>query len=384
MRPLEVGIMSAPLIRCSMGEAIYKDGKILYKGQLFKELLFNCEQFTLYGVTIGVNFHWQRQQTQMFKGKLKIIVEGEMLTAVNVLDVEDYLASVISSEMSANSHIELLKAHAIISRSWLLHPLFSAKKVGHGKTEEISDNRIIRIYERMSHKNFDVCADDHCQRYQGLAVQTSPNVGIAIDATRSMVLTYKGEICDTRFYKCCGGRTELFETCWADEPHPYLESVKDDFCNTHDKQVLSQVLNDYDLETNDFHDWKVVYSQEQLSDLVRLKSGIDFGLISELVALKRGASGRIYELKIIGDKCSVIVGKELEIRRWLSPSHLYSSNFEVKKSEDADGRYFTLIGHGWGHGVGLCQIGAAAMANQGYSYKEILRYYFPKAEITLL
>ncbi|MBQ7209504.1 MAG: SpoIID/LytB domain-containing protein [Paludibacteraceae bacterium] len=406
-------------------EVHVESGKLVFDGRCFKDILFTGgKNFTLCGVTIGVNFHWQREENQTFMGDLLLVVGndrvlagacerfageemGESVVAINRLDVEDYLASVISSEMSATSSLELLKAHAVISRSWLLHPILNPhKRSEHTENKEISadgEERIIRWYERDAHNLFDVCADDHCQRYQGITRKTSVDVQRAIDATRGEVLISEenGEICDARFYKSCGGMTEEFENCWADEHYSYLESVRDSeahedidlrneqqaerwirtsppaYCNTHDKRVLRQVLNGYDQETKDFYRWKVEYSQEELSTLVKEKSGIDFGKIEDLVPIKRGPSGRIYELRIVGEKCTVVVGKELEIRKWLSKSHLYSSAFVVDKLTTAEGVRFVLHGAGWGHGVGLCQIGAAVMADEGFRYEEILHKYFP-------
>ena len=337
-----------------------------------------------------------------------------MLTAINVLDIEDYLQSVISSEMSATSHIELLKAHAVISRSWALCKIQRSLQASAFALEETEDKRIC-WYGSEPHQGFDVCADDHCQRYQGLRAKDHKNAIKAVHDTKGEVLAYpieastgsatEMEICDARFYKCCGGVTEQFETCWEDTHFDYLVKVEDNdanrslslsldltteegarqwilsspdaFCNTSDKKILSQVLNDYDQETIDFYRWKVSYTTKQLSELIRKKSGIDFGEILALEPLKRGVSGRIYELKIVGSKKTLIVGKELEIRKWLSESHLYSSAFIVEKENDT----FTLYGAGWGHGVGLCQIGAAVMAEKGYTYQQILAHYYPNTQI---
>ena len=414
-RLLRVGIMSAPTIRFSLtGDYIFQgkhysgehcatlqDGKVMFDGCLHDQLHFaGGTSFTLHEVVIGVNFHWQRREDQSFVGDLEIIVGHDnvlyprtALIAINQLDVEDYLASVISSEMSATSSFELLKAHAIISRSWLLHPILNPHL--HTNTnlqqQESTDEpnvRHIKWYERDAHLLFDVCADDHCQRYQGITRQTSENVQRAIDATRGVVLVSddNGEVCDARFYKCCGGKTEQFETCWADEHYPYLETVEDPFCNTTDRRILQQVLNNYDQETHDFYAWQVVYTQSELSKLVQQRSGFDFGKINDLIPIKRGPSGRIYELQIVGDKITMTVGKELEIRRWLSKSHLYSSWFDVEKytAETTNGKketMFRLNGRGWGHGVGLCQIGAAVMADKGYNYKQILAHYFPNTTL---
>ncbi|MBR1809436.1 MAG: SpoIID/LytB domain-containing protein [Paludibacteraceae bacterium] len=430
-RLLSVGIMSAPTISFSLrgkyvfngknyqGEytATIENGRVGFCGEEYEELCFRGgDSFTLHEVTIGVNFHWQRKEDQSFKGDLKItaghdrvLYNEPALIAVNLIDVEDYLVSVISSEMSATSSFELLKAHAVISRSWLLHPILNPHAGGNHQTSIETEKRIIRWYERDAHSLFDVCADDHCQRYQGITKQTSENVQRAIDETRGLVLRSidNGEVCDARFYKSCGGATELFENCWADEHYPYLGAVRDDkdsilpdltneteaehwirtapkaFCNTSDRRILQQVLNNYDQETQDFYRWKVEYTQEELSEIVRERSGIDFGLIEELIPIRRGPSARIYELKIVGEKRTMIVGKELEIRKWLSHSHLYSSAFVVDKQTSSDSQtiIFSLTGAGWGHGVGLCQIGAAVMADQGYKYEQILAHYFPNTEL---
>lgn len=316
--------------------------------------------FILKNVRIGIGFHWDRKEDQEFAGKLEIIKSQELransqqpfYTAINTLDLEDYLCSVISSEMSANSPMELLKAHAVISRSWA-----------------------IRAMQKPNHDGFHVCADDHCQRYEGLRRMNERAVQ-AVRETTGQVLSYNGEICDCRYYKCCGGRTEVWRTCWEDVDVPYIRSVECPFCGRVSAKTLRLVLNDYDQETKDFHDWRVSYTAEELSDIIRTKSGIDFGTITDLIPLKRGASGRIYELKIVGTKHTEIIGKELKIRLWLSPTCLYSSWFEVEKSSHLSSFIFHLSGHGWGHGAGLCQIGASQMAEEGYSYEQILAHYY--------
>ena len=357
--------------------------------------------FSLHGVTIGKEFHWQQQETQTFQGALILrIIEGE-LHAINRIAIEDYLTSVIASEMSGTSSVELLKAHAVISRSWLLaqiaplgaSPLPLPRR---GKGEAI------RWYDREAHTHFDVCADDHCQRYQGVSRKVTPQVYEAIRATRGIVLSYEGEVCDARFSKCCGGKTELYESCWDDTPHPYLSVVDDPFCNTDDPKILSEVLNHYDQST-DFYRWTVQYTQAELSELVRHRGGFDYGDIIDLIPIERGPSGRIVRLQIVGTKATRIIGKELEIRRTLSETHLYSSAFEVTKASSTppegeltnsakpespssggvgEAPLFILHGSGWGHGVGLCQIGAAVMGAKGYNYKEILHHYYPEASLT--
>ncbi len=453
-RTLQVGIYSEPTIRFTLntpytfdgqtyeGEytATYRNGKVCFEDNEYDEVIFTGgENFTLHDVTIGVHFHWERKEDQTFKGDLRLIIEDtditglplvneagermQVVTAIDVLGVEDYLTSVISSEMSATSAMELLKAHAVISRSWVLRPILNpAENDGHQTTLN-SEERIIKWYERDAHTNFNVCADDHCQRYQGITRQTSDNVRKAIEATWGEVLTYDGKVCDARFYKACGGATELFHNCWADEEHPYLQAVYDyqdaehrtlntelpdltieenaerwirtspeAFCNTTDERILSQVLNNYDQETKDFYRWTVEYTQEELSKLIYERSGIDFGDILDLIPVRRGPSARLVELKIVGTKRTLIVGKELEIRKWLSPSHLYSSAFVVdtvrgeRATEDGQNipSGFRLTGAGWGHGVGLCQIGAAVMADKGYNYKEILAHYFPGSTLERL
>ncbi|MDR0872039.1 MAG: SpoIID/LytB domain-containing protein, partial [Prevotellaceae bacterium] len=302
----------------------------------------------------------------------------------NILPVENYLKSVISSEMSATASLELLKAHAVISRSWLL-----ANEECKMKNEEyppasahssffIPHSSFIKWYERDAHQNYDVCADDHCQRYQGITRITNPAALRAVEETRGEVLMADGEICDARFSKSCGGMTEKFENCWADVPHSYLTNVECPYCNTQDKHILAQVLNNYDQETPDFYRWQVTYSQAELSELIKQKSGTDFGNITDLIPVKRGASGRIVELQIVGEKHTATIGKELEIRKWLSQTHLYSSAFVPEKTADG----FILHGTGWGHGVGLCQIGAAVMAEKGFSYREILAHYYKDTELT--
>ena len=335
--------------------------------------------FELQSVTIGVRFHWQRQENQRFRGSLELIREGDLLTAVNAIAAEEYLTSVISSEMSATAPLELLKAHAVISRSWLLHCL-SAKEqpAAAPPPPPAAADEYVRWYERDAHTHFDVCADDHCQRYQGITRASTPQAREAVVATRGQVLTWQGEVCDARFSKCCGGRSERFGTCWADREVPYLQPVDDPFCARADADLLARALNGYDCETAGFYRWQVDYSRRQLSELVRQRSGIDLGDILRLTPLTCGASGRIYRLRIEGSLRSLTVGKELEIRRILSLSHLYSSAFTVARRADGG---FRLQGKGWGHGVGLCQIGAAVMADRGYRYDEILHYYYKDIEI---
>ena len=364
------------------------EGGILWRGNQYRELTFTPQDddasFSLHDVTIGVNFHWERKETQVFCGTLRLVVEADKIVAINELPVERYLTSVISSEMSATASLEFLKAHAVISRSWLLAQMTKRQRQEKGDAAFFSfikkDDELIRWYDRDDHTIFDVCADDHCQRYQGITKQSSPAVEEAIQATRGQILAYEDEICDTRFSKCCGGQTEEFQYCWEDTPKPYLVSFPDPYCNTNDKHILSQVLNDFDQETPDFYRWTVKYTQEQLSELVNRKLKDDFGTITDLIPLERGKSGRIWKLKIVGTKKTFTIGKELEIRRALSETHLLSSAFEVEKQGDS----FILHGSGWGHGVGLCQIGAAVMGEQGKTYDEILLFYYRNAIIKQL
>ena len=373
----------------------FSEGGLTWNGQQYRELLFTPAEgldaddasFTMSDVTIGIGFHWERRQAQTFQGSLRLVVEAGKMTAINELPVENYLESVIASEMSATSYIELLKAHAVISRSWLLF-----QKQHHGKNGQPRDNNffsfvkkedeLLRWYDRDEHTLYDVCADDHCQRYQGIQHATSSKGQgeAAVKATRGEVLVCDGELCDTRFSKCCGGQTEEFQYCWDDTPKPYLRSVADPYCEQADRHVCQQVLNDYDQETPDFFRWRVEYTQQELTELVNSKLKLDLGTITDLVPLSRGASGRIWRLQLVGTKRSFIIGKELEIRRALSPTHLYSSAFDVER----DGNRFILHGRGWGHGVGLCQIGAAVMAQQGHSYRDILYHYYPGAQIATI
>jgi len=397
----------------------FKGGQILWDSAAYQELCFTPQNddisFTLEDVTIGVDFHWERKEAQTFLGKLRFVVDGDKLWAINELPVERYLASVISSEMSATSSLELLKAHAVISRSWLLVQMRRRKTIEMGiqtasAPVKVSDEEGVVWYDSDAHTLFDVCADDHCQRYQGITKATSPHVEEAIKATRGQLLMNGKEICDARFSKCCGGISEEYEYCWDNTHKPYLLSVVDNaplgtaptidltdektaqewilsspeaFCNTKDAAVLGQVLNNYDQETQDFYRWTVDFTQSELAELIRRKSGLDFGEIIDLQPLERGKSGRITRLKIVGTKLTRIIGKELEIRRTLSESHLYSSAFVVERSEVVNGvpQHFRLIGAGWGHGVGLCQIGAAVMGEKGYRYDEILHHYYQTAAI---
>jgi len=373
------------------------EGGLLWRGQNYRELRFQPQgdevSFTLRDVTIGVGFHWERQEHQTFRGTLRLVVEADKVLAINELPVEQYLESVISSEMSATSSPELLKAHAVISRSWLLYQMKKREESSKSKEERgffsfvKKEDELLRWYDREDHTLFDVCADDHCQRYQGITRASSPAVAEAIKATRGQVLTYDNELCDARFSKCCGGQTEEFQYCWENIKKPYLVSVSDPFCHTNDRRILSQVLNDYDQETPDFYEWRVEYTQEELSELVNRKTKLDLGDITDIIPLDRGKSGRIWRLQLVGTKRSFIIGKELEIRRALSETHLYSSAFKVEKVETSNlnpqtsNLKFIIKGRGWGHGVGLCQIGAAVMGEKGYDYDDILLYYYRGAEI---
>ena len=452
---LSAGIMSAreivfEIISDGAGprSAVLKGGKIEYDGALYDELYFDGltpsmmfaePSFILYGVTIGAGFHWERKEDQKFAGALKIIAGKDCLTAVNVIGVEDYLLSVISSEMKPTASEEFLKAHAVISRSWVMTRI-ARRRTGKAERKCHADGDFrdgtgalthVRWYGHEDHIGFDVCADDHCQRYQGLTRVIGDRARKVVDATWGQVLMYDGKICDTRFSKCCGGRTEMFRTCWEDEDYPYLQSVEDSpaacreaglspasghgpevsrrcFCETSDSSVLSQVLNDYDLETMDFFEWTEEYGRTGLSGLVSRKLGTGIGELLALIPLERGSSGRISLLEIAGTECTVKVGKELEIRKILSESHLKSSAFDVAyydregnelpahevaaaaveyrktgKKPVLDFDRIVLRGHGWGHGVGLCQIGAAVMAEEGYGYREILSHYYKGACIAV-
>ena len=410
---IEVGIMSAPEITFEVisdgagpQKVSYREGKIDYGGTLYDELYFEAQtistlfaepSFKLYGVRIGKEFHWERTQDQTFAGTLKFIVEKGAVTAVNIIGLEDYLLSVISSEMRATASLEFLKAHAVISRSWVVAQLRSRRSrtgeiqfaapdtpslvtwLEHSCHSEQSEESLIRWFDHTDHTRYDLCADDHCQRYQGLTLAIGENVWTAIDQTWGKILTFGGKVCDTRFSKCCGGTTERFSTCWEDRDEPYLPVKEDPWCNTSDKAVLSQVLNDYDLETPDFYRWTETFDVEELSAIVCERSGINIGTLTALTPLERGGSGRIKLLRFEGTKGGFEAGKELIIRRFLSKSHLKSSAFDAEFT--ADGKVI-LRGRGWGHGVGLCQIGAANMAAQGHRYEEILAFYYPGSELT--
>ena len=433
---VKVGIVSGQKIHFSLnkpylakGETVigeqeveFSEGGVLWNGNQYSSLTFHPQSadasFSLSDVTIGVNFHWERKETQTFLGTLRFVVESDKICAINELPVEKYLESVISSEMSATSSLELLKAHAVISRSWLLAQMKKRRDVAESGNNFFSftkkEDMLIRWYDREDHTIFDVCADDHCQRYQGITKETSPHVAEAIRQTKGQVLLDGDEICDARFSKCCGGVTEEFQYCWEDTPKNYLTAVRDialgiestlpnltneeeaekwirfnppAFCNTQDKRILSQVLNDYDQETVDFYRWKVTLTQEKLQQLIADRLKMDLGSILDMKSVERGTSGRISKLQIIGTKKTFTIGKELEIRRTLSDSHLLSSAFIVDKYDiDEQGvpQRFELIGAGWGHGVGLCQIGAAVMGEEGYLYDAILLHYYQGAEIKKL
>ncbi len=369
-------------------EVTIEDGALKWNGNIYHDLTFRPQgddsTFSLHDVTIGRQFHWERQETQTFRGKLQLMVDESKIVAINQLPVETYLASVISSEMKATCPLEFLKAAAVISRSWLLAQMEKRQK---GPAQAFfqfkkTDTELIRWHDQEEHTIFDVCADDHCQRYQGITRQVSDEVQRAIDATRGQVLTSDEQVCDTRFGKCCGGMTNDFENCWEDKPHSYLHAVSDPYCDTHDTALLATVLNDYDQETPDFHDWTVVYTQEELHDIITERLGRDLGPILRLEDVERGRSGHLVRLRIVGQDGEFTIGKELEIRRTLSRTHLKSSNFTVEYDGQEIPQRFVLHGHGWGHGVGLCQIGAAVMASEGHPYDDILHHYYDGAEIT--
>ncbi|MFZ4456782.1 MAG: SpoIID/LytB domain-containing protein [Bacteroidales bacterium] len=431
---LSVGIVSAPSISFELiGKFSIKNcdqiyagnllvsivsGELIFEDKTYTELVFEPlladSYFTLNEVVIGVDFHWERKESQSFKGSLKLILEGEKVTAINLIPVEEYLKSVISSEMSATASPELLKAHAVISRSWLLSQLEKRTDLSEKTINYVSETRDdiewIKWWDREDHTLYDVCADDHCQRYQGITKASTEKVIESVEATRGELLIFDDKISDARFSKCCGGVLELFENCWEPVPHPYLKKVFDRaeysispfpdltheeeaddwirtspeaFCNTKDKEILSQVLNNYDQETTDFYRWKITYTQEEMSVMLMKRTEIDFGYIIDLIPVKRGVSGRIVRFNIIGTKQTLVIGKELLIRKSMSESHLYSSAFVVDKVTDKNGlpHSFILTGAGWGHGVGLCQIGAAVMGSKGYSYTKILEHYYRNASI---
>ena len=384
-----------------------------------KEIIFepddiDLESFLIKDVTIGVRFHWQRKEKQRFQGSLKLLRDKDKIIVINIIPLEKYLTSVISSEMSAKSSIDLLKSLAVVSRSWLLAQIEKSNSMKKKKqvysSESRTEDEFIKWYDREEHELFDVCADDHCQRYQGITKISTQAARQAVEETFGLVLFYNNKICDTRFSKCCGGITESFHNVWEPEVHEYLTSVIDykyepesynpDFsvernahkwilgnppayCNTNNEKILSQVLVEYDRETKDFFRWKVVYSQSEISELILKNSGIDFGEIIDLIPVQRGSSSRLIKLKIVGSKKELVVGKELEIRNILSSTHLYSSAITIEK-QNVDNNIpgkFVIYGAGWGHGVGLCQIGAAVMADKGHSFDEILLHYFRKARL---
>lgn len=420
---INIGIMSAEELTfeilsdgAGVRKAVARDGKIEYDGALYDELYFDAPtlstmfaepSFVLHDVTIGVDFHWERQEVQKFAGALKIIVADGKLVAINVVGIEDYLLSVISSEMSATADEEFLKAHAVISRSWVMAQLSSARQarnaeiVKKNSAQDVSESPVVEYvkwYDKDDHDLFDVCADDHCQRYQGLTRAIGNKVRKVIDATWGQVLKSDGKLCDARFSKCCGGRMEKFSVCWEDKDYDYLQPLPDTpghiegeraFCDTSDPVILAKVLNNYDQETEDFYRWTEEYGKGAISELIQERSGISIGVLKSIKPLERGISGRIYKLALIGSERTLIIGKELEIRRTLSKTHLKSSAFEVEYlstdgavvSSDADWTALRLLGSGWGHGVGLCQIGAAVMAVEGYDYTQILEHYYPGSDL---
>lgn len=394
---------------------INNEGTLIFKKEVtFIPCNISADHFELNDVTIGIDFHWEQKENQKFQGALKLLIVENEIQVINILPIENYLISVISSEMNANSSLNLLKAHAIISRSWLKAQM--QKQTDINKSEQNynpihkTESEYIRWYDREDHSHFNVCADDHCQRYQGITKAHKQNVIKAVHETRGEVLMYDNNICDARFSKSCGGVLELFENCWEPVKHPYLAKVIDNdkppkgfeldltneenavafingnpdaFCNTEDENILKQILNNYDLSKNGLYRWSVEYSQTELSKLIKKKSGIDFGEIIDLIPIERGESARLIKLKIVGKNKTLTIGKELEIRRWLSESHLYSSAITIEKIgiENDTPAKFIFRGAGWGHGVGLCQIGAAVMGEKGYDYKEILMHYYKNASI---
>ncbi|MBN2166329.1 MAG: SpoIID/LytB domain-containing protein [Marinilabiliaceae bacterium] len=402
---------SCEIFKAGEYKVLIFNGLMSFEGRILKELhlvpVKSHSTFILHDVTIGVDFHWQRDEDQEFLGDLILKRTNGNITAINRLAIDDYLVSVISSEMSATSSLELLKAHAVISRSWLLAQIEKKNILNHNSDPYnsiyVTNDEIIKWYDREDHVDFDVCADDHCQRYQGITRVSTAQVKEAVESTIGQVLTFYGSICDARFSKCCGGATELFENCWEPVNHSYLQAFVDSdhgqlpnlsehslaeewilskpdvFCNTNDTHILSQVLNKFDQETNQFFRWKIVHKKDDLGYLIKNKTGIDFGIVEGLIPIERGSSGRIIRLKIIGTLKTMIIGKELEIRKALSQTHLFSSAFIVHYDEKNEEYIFN--GAGWGHGVGLCQIGAAVMSEKGYSYREILNHYFRGADI---
>ena len=377
----------------------------------FEPVAIEHDSFIVHGVEIGRDFHWQQKKNLRYLGSLSVIVENNTLTLINILPIETYLISVVSSEMSSNASEEFLKCSAVVSRSWLLAQLHSAAAEETDQPEEQEKNKAIRWYNREDHRNYDVCSDDHCQRYQGFNPSIGSNVYSAVRQTRGLVLMSNGDICDTRFSKCCGGITEAYENVWENREVPYLAGIVDNrysdegydidfsdeisaskwildkppaFCNTERLDVLSKILLDYDFRTKDFFRWSVEYTQSELAQIIKKKSGIDFGKILDLVPLKRGKSSRLIELKIVGTKKEYTFGKELEIRKMLSESHLYSSAIIIEKLDKKDRvpQRFIIRGAGWGHGVGMCQIGAACMAERGHQFDEILGHYFQNAQLT--
>ena len=420
---INIGIMSAEELTfeilsdgAGVRKAVARDGKIEYDGALYDELYFDAPtlstmfaepSFVLHDVTIGVDFHWERKEVQKFAGALKIIVADGKLVAINVVGIEDYLLSVISSEMSATADEEFLKAHAVISRSWVMAQLSSARQarnaeiVKKNSAQDVSESPVVEYvkwYDKDDHDLFDVCADDHCQRYQGLTRAIGNKVRKVIDATWGQVLKSDGKLCDARFSKCCGGRMEKFSVCWEDKDYDYLQPLPDTpghiegeraFCDTSDPVILAKVLNNYDQETVDFYRWTETYDRNAISALIKERSGILLGVLNAVKPIERGVSGRIYRLALVGSERTLVIGKELEIRRTLSKTHLKSSAFEVEYlstdgavvSSDADWTALRLLGSGWGHGVGLCQIGAAVMAVEGYDYTQILEHYYPGSEL---
>lgn len=426
---ISVGLLSgAQSVRLTLeGEFIDEEGRAIGEGdhaisvdqfdraqavslRHIRPVDFHSSRATVHDVTIGIDFHWERKESEQFQGALRIICNARGLTVINELPIESYLISVISSEMSASCPAELLRAHAVVSRSWLLAQL---KKADASKPIAVADEReLLRWYDRESHADFDVCADDHCQRYQGVSKAFSQEAFSAVRDTRGVALVYKDEICDARYSKSCGGLTEVFSAAWEDRSVPYLTSVYDRpgeiagysmplteeanaeawilsspeaYCNVNAKEILSRILPNFDQETEDFYRWTVKYSQSELRDLLLARAGIDFGRIRSLDPIERGESGRIVKLRITGEKRTMVIGKELEIRRALSRSHLYSSAFVVRVFGNSDfPESFQLTGAGWGHGVGLCQIGAAAMAEQGHNHEQILMHYFRNATLNRL
>lgn len=349
--------------------------------------LHEDSRLSLLNLKIGKEFHWQQTVEALLPGTVKVRLSpaGEWQT-INSLPLEKYLQCVIGSEMNPAAPEEFLKAHCIISRSWALGKIRRTHKAG-GNDAMFSDNCISAWEDTADHSGFDVCSDDHCQRYQGLSDMPSKIKKIVKD-TEGMVLTdAEGNLADTRYSKCCGGKTELFSTCWQETDYPYLISQIDPYCDLSSlsaqkrEKLLRDCFRRYDTSATISNEWELTVSRDEIRNRLSNLFGKETGDVIDMKVETRGLSGRAKGLLIKCESGDYHIGKELTIRRLLSKDCLRSSLFDITLLSDDN---FRIKGKGWGHGVGLCQTGAARMALEGASFHEILSFYYPGTKITTI